>query len=313
MTLDLMHLPLWSAVAVIGMVLFVIAALWPGDPRVDARLSSISGEPALNRKPARASRKTTLTARMPLAMPKFVARLLASDGQSRQRIQVRLMHAGIYSPTAIVAFPVARLLFMIVPFLIAGVLIHRGVADQRLGLIWGASGGGLGMILPSFWLDRRKVRRHAILNRSLPDALDLLVTCVEGGLSLESALQRVTEELRTAHPVLAGEMSVVQKQIEFGATPDAALRNFAERTDLESLGSLSTLLEQTRRFGTSLADALRLQAETLRADREQRAEELAQKAAVKILFPTLLFIFPTIFVVLVGPAAIQLHEVFARK
>jgi tight adherence protein C len=123
----------------------------------------------------------------------------------------------------------------------------------------------------------------------------------------------VTNELEVAYPILAGEMAVVQRQIELGASPDLALRNFAERSDLGSLLSLSTLLEQARRFGTSLTEALRTQAEMMRYQREQLAEELAQRAAVKILFPTLLFIFPAIFVVLVGPAAVQLAATFSPK
>jgi tight adherence protein C len=122
---------------------------------------------------------------------------------------------------------------------------------------------------------------------------------------------RVTSEIEVAHPILAAEMAVVQRQIELGASPDVALRNFAERSDLNSLYSLSSLLEQARKFGTSLTDALRTQAEMMRYQREEHAEELAQKAAVKILFPTLLFIFPAIFVVLVGPAAMQLAATFS--
>jgi tight adherence protein C len=149
--------------------------------------------------------------------------------------------------------------------------------------------------------------------KSLPDFLDLMVTCVQAGLSLNGALQRVTEELAVAHPVLAGEMGIVERQIELGAAPDLALRNFAERSDLAAIATLSTLVEQARRFGTSVSDALRTHAETIREQREQRAEEMAQKAAVKILFPTLLLIFPAIFVVLVGPAAVQITRTFASQ
>ena len=169
----------------------------------------------------------------------------------------------------------------------------------------------MGIVLPSLWLHRRKVRRHAVLLKSLPYFLDLMVTCVQGGLSMNGALQRVTEELAVAHPVLAGEMGIVERQIELGASPDLALRNFAERSDLAPISSLSTLVEQSRRFGTSISEALRTHAEMIREQREQRAEEMAQKAAVKILFPTLLLIFPAIFVVLVGPAAVQIARTFS--
>ena len=181
-----------------------------------------------------------------------------------------------------------------------------GIVNPNRGLFYGSIAGGIGIILPNLWLARRKARRQSTLMKSLPDFLDLLVTCVQAGLSLNGALQRVTAELAVAHPVLAGEMGIAERQIELGAAPDLALRNFAERSDLAALATLSTLIEQARRFGTSICDALRTHAETIRDQREQRAEELAQKAAVKILFPTLLCIFPAIFVVLVGPAAVQI-------
>jgi tight adherence protein C len=171
--------------------------------------------------------------------------------------------------------------------------------------------GGIGWTLPSSWLGWMKARRQLVLRNSLPDFLDLISTCLQSGLSFEAALQRVSDELRTAHPLLAGEMSVVQREIEFGKSPEQALRDFAERSDLDALRTLSTFVEQSRRFGSSMAETLQTHADMLRTQREQRAEERAQKAAVKILFPTLLFIFPPILVVLAGPAAIQLQERFS--
>jgi len=239
--------------------------------------------------------------------------LLPGDDDKRTRMQERMLHAGLYNRSAVHLFVTVRLLLMVLPVPLAMVAGAFGLLDPQFSLLVGAIAGGLGMLLPSVWLDRRKARRQLILSRSLPDFLDLLVTCLESGLSLDAALRRVTSELRYAHPVLAVEMDRVQNEIDLGASADAALHSLAERTDLETIHTLGTFILQARRYGTSIADALRTHAEMLRTQREQRAEEKAQKAAVKILFPTLLFIFPAVFVVLAGPAAIQLHDHLAQQ
>jgi tight adherence protein C len=140
-----------------------------------------------------------------------------------------------------------------------------------------------------------------------------MIVCLEGGLSLQETIRRVSDELRVAHPALASELVSVQRDIELGATVDQALKRFAMRTDYEAVRTLSTFIREAQRFGTNITDALRSHADMLRSQREQTAEESAQKAAVKILLPTLLLIFPATFVVIVGPAVIQIHEAFAAK
>jgi len=244
---------------------------------------------------------------------RIASRLLPVDDAKRTRLQQRMLHAGLYKPSAVHVFVTARLLLMVLPIPLAVAAAAFGLIEQSIALPCGAIAGCAGMLLPSLWLDRRKARRQLILGRSLPDFLDLLVTCLESGLSLDAALRRVTSELRFAHPVLAVEMDRVQTEIDLGASADTALYNLAERTDMEAVHTLGTFISQARRYGTGIADALRTHGEMLREQREQRAEEKAQKAAVKILFPTLLFIFPAIFVVLAGPAAIQLNENLANQ
>src|SRR5262249_12604771 len=145
-----------------------------------------------------------------------------------------------------------------------------------------------------------------MFRRALPDALDVLVICLEGGLSLTGAFKRVASELRTAHPGLATEMLIVEHEIQLGRPIGEAMRQFGERADLEEVRSLASVISQSERFGASLTKALRVHAESLREKRLQRAEEMAQKAATKIIFPTLLFIFPGVFIVILGPAAIQI-------
>ena len=183
-----------------------------------------------------------------------------------------------------------------------------GLLPVHLGLLGGACLGILGMIGPSFWLDRMKAGRQSRFRRALPDALDLLVICLEGGLSMPAALKRISSELRTAHRELAAELVIVQREIQLGRAPGDALQQMGIRSDLEEVRSLASVISQADRFGASLVKSLRVHSETLRTKRSQRAQEMGQKAATKVLFPTLLFIFPAIFVVILGPAAYQIME-----
>lgn len=286
---------------------------WFGDSRVDDRLNGLAGSSGQDRRVSvnvPTSRAAQLIQR---ALPKMAVRLLPDDQKKRSQLHARLMQAGIYAPQALAAFQISKPLLAGLPTVAAIVACYFGYVSLRGALVCTAVSCALGIGLPGFWLDCRRRRRHAALSRSLPDAIDLMVACVEGGLSLDGAIQRVTDELKIAHPVLAGEMSVVTKQMEFGSSADVAIQDFADRTGLDAIQTLSALVQQARRYGTGIAEALRSHAEMIRTKRELIAEELAQKAAVKIMFPTLLFIFPSIFVVLAGPAAIQLHETFAKK
>jgi tight adherence protein C len=171
----------------------------------------------------------------------------------------------------------------------------------------------LAWLLPGLWLDRSIVKHHLQLRKSLPDLLDLMTVCLEGGMSLQATIRRVAVELQIAHPALSLELATVQRDIELGATVDQALKRFAVRTDYEGVRTLSAFIREAQKFGTNITEALRSHADMLRSQREQSAEENAQKAAVKILLPTLILIFPAIFIVAVGPAIIQIQEAFAAK
>lgn len=299
--------------AVSGLTFLAFRAIWSLDKRVRQRIEGLRRGRAPSFPMAPSGKSTSLSGRARSRILSVAARLVPNDQRERTQLEARLMHAGIYARWAPSVFLSVKLCLIVAPPLLGFLLGQAGIFEPHSSLFYGGIAGGFGIVLPRLWLDRRKRRRQAVLSRSLPDLLDLMVTCVQSGLSMEAALQRVTDEIEVAHPLLASEMAVVQRQIELGTAPDVAIRNFAERSDLASLFSLSALLEQARRFGTSLTDALRTQAEMMRYQREQRAEELAQKAAVKILFPTLLFIFPAIFVVLVGPAAVRLSETFSSR
>jgi tight adherence protein C len=139
-----------------------------------------------------------------------------------------------------------------------------------------------------------------------------MIVCLDSGLSLQGTILRVSEEMRIAHPTLAGELEIVQRDMALGATVDVALKRFADRSGYEGIRTMSTFVREAQRFGTELAEALRTHADMLRYQRAQAAEETAQKASVKILLPVLLLILPAVFVVLAGPAAIQIQAAFSK-
>jgi tight adherence protein C len=245
-------------------------------------------------------------------LPKLGTALVPNNEEERTLLGTRLIHAGFYGRQAMPIFLGVKLLLMISPTLVGLALGALGLVPQLYGLLAGGCLGIVGMIGPSFWLDSRKGQRQTAFRRALPDALDLLVICLEGGLSLAGSLKRVASELSTAHPILARELNIVQREIQLGRTPGDSLQQMGVRTDLEEIRSLAAVITQAERFGASLVKSLRVHAETLRVKRQQQAEEMAQKASIKILFPTLLFIFPAIFVVILGPALYQIYEVMGN-
>ena len=242
------------------------------------------------------------------ALPKMGAVLMPRSEEERTKLQTRLVHAGLYSRQAMVVFLGVKVLLMAGPAVLGRSIGVLGLVPVSHGLIFGCLLGAFGLIGPSFWLDKRKAARQTQFRRALPDALDVMVICLEGGGSLPSAIRRVAGELRTAHPLLATELNIVQREIQLGRSTGEALRQFADRSDLEEVRGLASVLLQAEKFGASLAKALRVHAETLRTRRVQSAEEMAQKAVVKLLFPTVLFIMPALFIAVLGPIGITFME-----
>jgi tight adherence protein C len=186
--------------------------------------------------------------------------------------------------------------------LVAGVIATGVYHYSPFFIILAAA--GLGFLLPEMWLHSRITARKGRLRRGLPDGLDLLVICVEVGLGLDQAILRVAQELRIVHPELSEELQMVNLEMRVGKTRIEALRELARRTGLEDLKSLVSMLIQTERFGTSVAQSLRVHSDELRTKRRQRAEEMSAKTTVKMVGPLVFFIFPALIVVLLGPAAI---------
>ncbi len=229
------------------------------------------------------------------------------DSSEGQELRARMIQAGFQSPNAAAVFGGLRIMLPLVLGLL-GFLFVAG--SGTMGLVGVGSLAAAGYIGPSFWLDRRIKKRKNEIQLALADALDLMVTCVEAGLGLNQAIQRVADEIRHISTVLSQELMMVNFEIRAGRPREEALRNLGQRTGVEDLRELTTMLIQTDRFGTSVAQALRVQSDTLRTKRRQRAEEQAAKTAIKILFPVLLCIFPGLFVVIIGPAGIKIYEMF---
>jgi tight adherence protein C len=293
-----------ASLAAGSLLLLVFLVMGERKDRLDVRLNELAGRGGADAAPdgmAELARS---------ALPKMGIPLLPKEGAERTRLQARLMHAGLYSRQAMVVFLGVKMILMVSPVLVGLAAGLVGLVPILYGLIGGMCVGIVGMIGPSFWLDRRKKRRQTAFRRALPDALDVLVICLEGGISLNGAIRRVAGELRTAHPLLASELNIVQREVQLGLSSGQALRGFADRCDLEEIRSLASVIIQTERFGASLVKALRVHAETLRIKRLQRAEELAQMAATKVLIPTVLFILPGLFVVILAPAAFQIIAAF---
>jgi tight adherence protein C len=246
-----------------------------------------------------------------LALPVLGNPWMPRGVKQRHAIENRLRRAGLFHPQAPLVLLGVKAFLGLLGFVVALLCILVQVPPSR-ALMAGIFASLLGMILPGLWLDRRLAQRQALLRRGLPDALDMMVLCLEGGLSLNGAMQRIRGELASVHPHLTAELSIVEREMIMGISAGEALQKMGERTDLEDLRSLAAVLLQSQRYGASMIKALRTYADSLRMERQQQAEERAQKAAVKILFPTLLCIFPAIFVVILGPAAFQLRDLLAN-
>jgi tight adherence protein C len=239
--------------------------------------------------------------------------MLPARDQGRVRLETRLRQAGLYGPGNLRIFlGVKLLLASLVPLTVTLALFLSGLLTLAGALVVGIGLAAMGLVAPGLWLDHCRAKRQSALRQALPDALDLMVLCLEGGVSLTAAVQRVTEDLEMVHPLLAAEMMIVQRAMQLGSSAGEAMKLFADRCDLAEVRDLSCVLLQSERFGAGVSKALRIHADTARQERQQRAEEMAQKAAVKILFPTLLCIFPAVFIVLLGPAAYQMMELMSK-
>jgi len=242
------------------------------------------------------------------ALLEWFGRLNQSSNTEVVRATKRmLVTAGYRSGKAPILFLGARLLSAIVIVVPLAMIPAKLLGFPTLTnlLLLYVAGAGCGYYAPKFWLTRAIAARKDALQRGIPDALDLMVVCVEAGLGLDQAIARVGEEIKRTHPVLNDELQLLSLELRTGVSRQEALRNLAQRTDVEDIKNLVALLVQTDRFGTSIGQALRVHADSMRTTRRLKAEELAAKLPVKLLLPLIFFIFPSIMIVVIGPAAIK--------
>ena len=223
-------------------------------------------------------------------------------------VQQRLTCAGYRDQQAIKFFYGSK---VVTPLLLCALAFMTGLGNLAPFFVYLVALGG-GFLLPDFWLGRKIKTRQQRITRGLPDVLDLLVICMEAGLSLDQATARSAQELSKSTPDLCDELGVVVLEQRAGRPRSEAWKKMAERTGVESIRNLVSMLAQTEQFGTSIAKMLRVHADTMRTQRVQMIEELAAKTSVKLVFPLVFFIFPALFLVTLGPAAIVMVESFAK-
>jgi len=235
-------------------------------------------------------------------------KVLPRSAQEVSSVQKRLIRAGYRDKACINIFYSSKVL-------VPGVLCLLATVTQVYTyspLFVYAVAAGIGYLAPDFWLSNRVSARQSQLRLGLPEALDLIVICVEAGLSMDKATMRTSEELRISQPAIADELKLVSLEQRAGRPRAEAWKHIGERTDVDTIRSLASILIQADKFGTSIGKTLRAHSETLRTRRRQDAEEQAAKTTVKLVFPLVLFIFPSLFVVTLGPSMIIMFDGFAK-
>jgi tight adherence protein C len=241
-------------------------------------------------------------------MVEQLERVLPKSQAEVSIMQQRLIRAGYRKDSAVNLFYGAKVL---VPLTFCLLALVTGLTRDNSFFVY-VSALGLGFLVPDFWLGRRIKIRQSRVRLGLPDVVDLLVICIEAGLSMDQATARATEELQMAHPVICDELGIVVLEQRAGRPRSDAWKQFAERTGVDSVRNLVSVLVQSEQLGTSVAKTLRVHSDALRTQRRQTVEERAAKTTVKLVFPLVLFIFPSLFLVTLGPAGIIMSESFHK-
>ena len=290
-----------GAVALIGFVIGRALTAGGSDTKLRDRLVANAAPDAPDAQKAAASGVVPMLQRMSEAAAKP---FLPSNREKQSSLRRSLGYAGIYSASGIKVMQGFKVIL-----LAGGILGGYAFGSATNQMLMGLSVGGLiGYLAPTLWLRMRIKKNQQALQYGLADGLDLMVVCVEAGLTVDAAMQRVGQELMIAHPAISREFGITYMETRVGLARSDALKNMGTRTGNAPIQSLAAMLVQADRFGTSIANALRIHADTLRQARQHAAEELAAKASVKMSFPLVLFIFPATFIVLAGPTVIGLMK-----
>lgn len=244
------------------------------------------------------------------AAPALSKPLKPKDAAELGRLRLTLLNAGYRGEQAVQIYLGIKFFALLVGLAVAVPLAYVRHGLSQAGITYMVLAGGLGFYLPGIVLGRIKKKRQEGIFLGLPDALDLMVVCVEAGLGLDAAMRRVALEMVGSCPVLCEELAIANFQVQMGRPRREVLHDLGRRTGVNDVRALAAVLIQAERFGSSIATALRVQSDSMRVKRRQMAEERAAKCAVMLILPLILFIFPGIFVVLVGPAALQIADMF---
>lgn len=287
-------------------VLFVAVAVAAGagtwvltDPQLaQQRLSTVALKPVLA-----GPSESLVGEKMPAAV-KRVRSFVPKSPKEMNRIERRMVSAGYHGPWPATLFAIAQ---FVLPAMVFGVIVYY--FGTGTAAIFGLIAAMMAFYVPNLWLGRAINARRREIQNGLPDAIDLLIVCIESGSGIDQALNRVAAELVLPYPSLARELELISSETRAGKPRIEAFKNFAERTKVDDVRSLVAMLVQTDRFGTSLGSALRTHAETSRTKRRQRAEERAAKLGVKLLFPLVFCLFPAFYLIVIGPSMLKIFRI----
>jgi len=297
-------LTIFTFIATAGVVVALVYAFSPGEVSIATRLARLAGVAGPVQSEPKFAERQKERVRDTLAN---VGKILPAPSTDKAtRTQLLMIRAGYRSPEALLAMRGVKLVFPIAA--LAGVYFSGLYRINAFFIPVVAF--ALGYLLPDMWLTWRVSARQRHIRRGLPDALDLLVICVEAGLGLDQALLKVSQDMKITHSQLSAELQFVNLEMRIGKTRIDALRELARRTGLDDIKALTAMLIQTERFGTSIAQSLRVYSDDMRIKRRQRAEEMSAKTSVKMVPPLVFFIFPALMVVILGPAILTLMQQF---
>ena len=273
------------------------------ETRLEKIRSQINGMP---QPPAKETAVEGLTKMLEKAAPQVGTSLQPKNEKELGKLAQKLSSAGFRSDNAVLLFSTVKALCLMVSLVLGGGIgiLRSGYSSSSMLVALGVA--VVGLMIPDLIVSMIAKKRKQAIFLGLPDALDMLVVCVEAGLGLDQAMRKVCDELEDSHPIIALEFRTCNQRLQMGQSRGEVLDDLGERNGVDDLKTLASIMVQCDRFGTSVGTALRTQSDMMRTRRRQIAEEKAAKTAVKLLFPLVLFIFPGIFVVLVGPAAIQM-------
>ena len=297
-----------SALAVMFAVVAASEFVPARDRNITRKLSELE-EIASSRTLAQKRRRQTKREQLEVWLETLGERV-AEGREDVGAVRLKLLQAGYRSPRAVSIYYSLRILSLVAGAILIAVLAPAlSLSGTRL-LIWIAAAAALGWILPSGFLSRKVRLRQKEMQKALPDTLDMLVVCVEAGLGLNQAIVRVSDEVEHISSAMSEELQIVNLEIRAGTPREDALRHLGDRTGMKDIQGLVAMLIQTDRFGTSIAQALRVHSDDLRVKRRQRAEEQAAKTTIKLVIPLAVFVFPAMFVVILGPAVLSIMESF---